>query len=160
MRRRLDVCIIFVIRFLFGSVNAISSPIEGAPIKCLDSDGKVYRFSGGKRRYYPNDSIADSWDRNWRVASFIDCATIPKGPNMPPRNGAPIKCIGDNASTVYRSIGALNTFNLKKFNVAKGKSTSQSSTGWSGSSARAVDGNTNGVWSGNSVQKFLENKHY
>ena len=143
MRRRLDVCIIFVIRFLFGSVNAISSPIEGAPIKCL-SDEKVYRFSGGKRRYYPNDSIADSWDRNWRVASFIDCATIPKGPNMPPINGAPIKCVEEDTWTVYRSIGALNTFNLKKFNVAKGKSTSQSSTYKSCLSSRAVDGNSDG----------------
>ncbi|MCP3685753.1 MAG: hypothetical protein GY861_24155, partial [bacterium] len=35
-------------------------------------------------------------------------------------------------------------------NFLTGATTSQSSTGWSGSPARAIDGNTNGQWSGNS----------
>ena len=36
-------------------------------------------------------------------------------------------------------------------NLAWGKATSQSSTGWGGNSIRGVDGNTNGSWSDNSV---------
>ncbi len=36
-------------------------------------------------------------------------------------------------------------------NKARGKSATQSSTGWDGDAARAVDGNTNGVYGGNSV---------
>jgi RHS repeat-associated protein len=36
-------------------------------------------------------------------------------------------------------------------NLAWGKVTSQSSTGWGGNSSRGVDGNTNGSWSDNSV---------
>lgn len=36
-------------------------------------------------------------------------------------------------------------------NAAKGKTTKQSSVGYGGAAARAVDGNTSGAWGGNSV---------
>jgi len=42
-------------------------------------------------------------------------------------------------------------------NVALGKPTSQSATIWEGASSRAVDGNTNGNWGGNSVTHTPEN---
>ena len=54
---------------------------------------------------------------------------------------------------------SLEYFNKTKYDIAIGKSTSQSSTGWSGLSARAVDGNTDGNYGGSSVSHtLLQNK--
>jgi hypothetical protein len=55
---------------------------DGQAVKCDRSRPEVYRYTGGKLRWYPNPTIADSWDRNWRQFQVIDCSNIPHGPDM------------------------------------------------------------------------------
>ena len=70
---------------------------------------------------------------------------------------AECKCetnVAANKQCVYR----VNGSKISYTNVARGKRTSQSSTGWGGLSARAVDGNANGNYRGTSVTHT--NLHY
>lgn len=57
---------------------------EGQSIKCLnDPNGdRVYRYEKGWRRHYPNTTVANSWDTNWRNSRMLNCALIPEGPAM------------------------------------------------------------------------------
>jgi hypothetical protein len=59
---------------------------EGQSVTCDDGTGMVYRYTGGKLRYYPNPPIALSWNpsgfANIRSLTAEDCATIPRGDNM------------------------------------------------------------------------------
>lgn len=60
---------------------------EGDPIKCRkdkdDNKGHyIYRYTGGKRRFYPSPAIADSWDPTYVNSTEIDCTHVPKGDDM------------------------------------------------------------------------------
>ena len=63
----------------------------GDPIRCTanelrNSNGSIYRYIGdNKLSWYPNPSIASSWDSNWGNYSNIDCANMTLGPDMASR---------------------------------------------------------------------------
>lgn len=51
-------------------VNLNNCPKEGASIKCKEDERtsdwhKVYRFTDGLARHYPNQKVADSWNMKW-----------------------------------------------------------------------------------------------
>ena len=58
----------------------------------------------------------------------------------------------DFLSFLFTNLLTGNTVPVKtgKGNIARGQNTRQSSTGWGGSSSRAVDGNRNSQWGGRS----------
>ena len=75
---------------------------DGAPIQCDGDDLAVYRvISNTEIRWYPNPEIAESWDPKWTEFVRINCDGLTKGPDMRPRNEAPIQC-DDNELAVYR----------------------------------------------------------
>ena len=54
--------------------------VEGNSYKCSTSSSKVYRYTEGELRWYPNPVIASSWDPNWRTNySVIACDGILRG---------------------------------------------------------------------------------
>lgn len=59
---------------------------EGTALKCskgeLAHPHKVFRYTNGTLRHYPNAGVADSWDKNWRKFVTKDCTGIPGGPTM------------------------------------------------------------------------------
>jgi hypothetical protein len=58
--------------------------VEGMSISC-QGDGKVYRYTGGMRRHYPDRPTASAWNPNWeniRTLSTTECASVPIGPVM------------------------------------------------------------------------------
>ncbi len=57
----------------------------------------------------------------------------------------------DNADETETSETSINTTDLRMTNLALGKETNQSSTGYGGVSSRAVDGNTSGNWNNRSI---------
>ena len=62
-------------------------PVEGQALKCspdpLNDPGRVYRYTGGQIRYYPNVQVANSWDANWNNnLQTFNCTGIPIGANM------------------------------------------------------------------------------
>ena len=71
---------------------------NGASIKCNGNNRAVYRLWGNERRVYPNSAIASSWDSKWRQFIQLDCRRIKQGPHMRHRNGASIRCNGNNGS--------------------------------------------------------------
>lgn len=80
--------------------------VEGQAIKCDPNRPEVYRFTGGMRRWYPNPTIASSWDSNWGKFIAVDCSSIPQGPDMTFNQpiiseGQAIKCNADEAA-IYR----------------------------------------------------------
>jgi WSC domain len=82
----------------------IDKPKEDTSMKCIGDPVKVYRYTGGKKRHYPNPTIASSWDPNWGNSDNYDCNFIQDGPPMEmnlPKEGASIKCNGDPIK-VYR----------------------------------------------------------
>jgi hypothetical protein len=90
-----------------------------------------------------NFSGTGGW-QNWTTVSLTD-VTISPGSDLVLR----LDMIG----------GGFNLNNVefvkKDANLALGGTTTQSSTGWGGDSARATDGNTNGVWVNDSVTHTL-----
>ena len=77
----------------------------GASIKCFGDQHTVYRVGENNEiRGYPTPAIATSWDPQWRKHVRIDCSTFKRGPALPNRLGASIKCFGDQ-HTVYLVVG-------------------------------------------------------
>lgn len=66
---------------------------EGSSISCKDMTG-AFRLSGDEFRWYPNPSIADSWDPTWRDRPTIDCSNLKRGPSMNFQLGSSVKCMG------------------------------------------------------------------
>ncbi|TYZ65656.1 hypothetical protein PybrP1_011620 [[Pythium] brassicae (nom. inval.)] len=59
---------------------------EGQPIRCDWNDAMVYRYTDGRRRWYPTEVIATSWDPYWNLAVTADCSTLPRGDDMSVNN--------------------------------------------------------------------------
>ena len=76
---------------------------EGQALKCSkggnDNPLSVYRYSKKQIRWYPNPTIATSWDPNWRDYDTVDCdaLNLDLGPNMgmakPPMGAARLPLI-------------------------------------------------------------------
>jgi hypothetical protein len=73
---------------------------EGQSIACDATSGGRYRYTGGKKRGYPNTTIAGSWDSNWNSPKIVNCADIPDGPVMKikPNVGDSVKCSADSGA--------------------------------------------------------------
>ncbi|WP_051259426.1 alpha-L-fucosidase [Schaalia suimastitidis] len=71
-------------------------------------------------------------------------------------NGAVFTVVARNASGEITSEGATLTVTPPSANLAFEKNARQSTTSWGGLPARAVDGNTDGVWDNNSVTHTRE----
>jgi hypothetical protein len=122
--------------------------LDGTSIKCNDrNSGAYYRWSYGKLMYYPNESVANSWDTNWRGASSYNCQRVPTSDNgatmtTKPPDGSILKCdnegnkfyrytSNDNKITHYPYV--TDTF-LRQYNNYTG-------TTWSESMATSRDCN-------------------
>ena len=73
---------------------------DGQTIRCTTDTGELYRYTNGKRRWYPNHIITSSWDPNWDTgAKVIDCEGVVKGPDMAYKpdveDGQAMKCHGN-----------------------------------------------------------------
>ena len=94
------------------------APPEGSPVKCSfggnGNSASVYRFTNNKVSWYPNPTIASSWDVNWTLFITIDCTNILIGLDMPlaPYEGQAINCINHRGS-----IGS--TFPVFRFTMNK-----------------------------------------
>eukprot|EP00624_Nannochloropsis_granulata_P003891 evm.model.NODE_2949_length_6059_cov_81.798149.3 len=64
--------------------------VEGMSVSC-QGDGKVYRYTEGILRHYPNPVTASAWNPNWganiRVLSPEECSTMTIGVPMTMPNG-------------------------------------------------------------------------
>ena len=102
----------------------LKSLTVGDPVVCTtgdplgDGSGSVYRYVGDNTlRHYPNPTIADSWDPNWRTPEVIsDCTGVVKGTPTPHKKvddatvGSAWQCeandpIGAPNAAVYRYMG-------------------------------------------------------
>ena len=81
---------------------------EGTSIQCTnESAGKVYRWTFGELRHYPNGMIADSWNPNWRDVNYADCTDLQVGSPMTMGNileGHGVRCTDRSDGKVYRWI--------------------------------------------------------
>ena len=73
----------------WGPIGRDRASPEGSHINCINFDvgsgvAAVYRYIGGTElRHYPNSSIADSWDRDWRSnIKKINCRGLTQGKKM------------------------------------------------------------------------------
>ena len=55
---------------------------EGQAIKCKEHGDKVFRYTNGELRHYPNPRVAASWDKNWSKFKKKDCTGIAVGDKM------------------------------------------------------------------------------
>ena len=59
--------------------------VEGMSVSC-QGDGKVYRYTSGMLRHYPNPDVASAWNANWAAAiktlSTAECSSMTVGPVM------------------------------------------------------------------------------
>lgn len=69
------------------STAMITAPHEGQAVKCSSGGNgngdSVYRFTRNQVRWYPNPTIANTWDSNWGSVISIDCTNIVLGQHMP-----------------------------------------------------------------------------
>jgi len=93
--------------------SSIRGLVEGMSVSC-QGDGRVYRYTSGMLRHYPDPVVANAWNPLWsaeiRTLSTSECASIPTGPvmEMPVANssiqglveGMSVSCQGDGK--VYR----------------------------------------------------------
>jgi hypothetical protein len=79
-----SILIFFQLTTVKASTNADKNPVEGQAFKCIGDKATVYRYEDGKRRHYPNATIANSWDTLWRKTAnqTFDCSDITAGPPM------------------------------------------------------------------------------
>ena len=86
---------------------------EGNPVVCENDRSKIYRYTEGKLRHYPDSETATLWDPNYahyKLVSAAVCEKIPIGPPMtkpgvirpPPTEGAAVVCEKDTSFKVYR----------------------------------------------------------
>ncbi len=92
---------------IYGYVKNIPFT-EGQSIRCLEDPTKIYRFTEhGGLRWYPNESIAKSWDPvNWKNPIETSCSDLVRvriGQPMAAQvleQGETVKCAG--SSSIYR----------------------------------------------------------
>lgn len=90
---------------------------EGQAVKC-DDGPDIFRFSGGALCWYPDPSIAESWDANWASPIFVDCSRLPRGPEviikLPSPVGLPegqaVQCDTDEADIYRLASGQLRLY--------------------------------------------------
>jgi len=67
------------------SVATTVGLVDGMSVAC-QGDGKVYRYTGGILRHYPNPETASAWNPTWaaniRVLSSPECSAMPIGAPM------------------------------------------------------------------------------
>lgn len=74
-----------------AALGAYKPPAEGSSVKCKQdmntkNTGKVYRYTNGQVRHYPNAAIAKSWNPEWnKTITTIDCTPLKVGKSMPPK---------------------------------------------------------------------------
>ena len=93
----------------YGSTRPLPF-MEGQSIKCIEEgSSSIYRFTESQgRRWYPNPSIASSWDpENWANPVLINCSDygryLRRGPPMQMqvlRQGETVKC--PESTRIYR----------------------------------------------------------
>ena len=98
--------------FLFRNPNV--RLVEGDHVVCEQNDKRVYRYTKGTLRHYPDPIIARSWgsvwisatDNNHKMISKEQCDKLPKGPTMPMNlvDGDHVAC-QDNPGAIYRFTG-------------------------------------------------------
>lgn len=86
---------------------------EGQPIFCIAGSpslpqNAISRLSSGTLRWYPNPSIAGSWDPSYGNYLSIDCTGLTRGPNMSskPANGQAFSC-DVNSGNPFSDPGAI-----------------------------------------------------
>lgn len=96
------------VRSTDSSAVSTAGLIEGMSVAC-QGDGKVYRYTEGILRHYPNPATASAWNQNWavniRVLSSSECSamtigapmTMPSGFNNPPMS-SPSKGVSKTSS--------------------------------------------------------------
>ena len=71
------------------STPMIQAPAECQAVKCSSggngNNDSVYRFTNKQIRWYPNPTIATSYDPTWGSFMTIDCTNIVLGSDMPPK---------------------------------------------------------------------------
>jgi len=75
-------------------------------VKCTDDPNKVYRYADGQLRWYPNPSVASSWDPNWTKITTLNCTNIPKGPTMEMKPAVAPTMLTEPTSRDSRSVPA------------------------------------------------------
>jgi len=83
---------------------------EGDSIQCLKGTvdaSKIYRWTSGELRHYPNRLVALSWNFSWNNIIKIDCSYLPIGDPMSrkpnsPQEGLSIRCGSSDTPQVYR----------------------------------------------------------
>jgi hypothetical protein len=114
------------------------------------SDLRVYPYSGGTTRLF---DVASDWSSGTfsntatNATGDLVLATVPGGTASSGTWESPtIDSGGNGNSAVYGLVQAASTLSTGTANVALGKPSSQSSTGFSGIASFGNDGNTNGTY--------------
>ncbi len=69
---------------LNSQVTSMIYVAEGTTIQCDGDFGKLYRWTNFVLRLYPNTSVAETWNENWREYILVDCSKLLFGPPMEP----------------------------------------------------------------------------
>jgi len=69
---------------LNGEVTSLISVPDGTTIACDGDLGKLYRWSNFVLRLYPDISVANTWNEDWRDFILVDCSNLLFGPPMEP----------------------------------------------------------------------------
>jgi hypothetical protein len=73
----------------FKSKPMFIRPAEGQSMRCAGDSASIYRYEGGKYRWFPNPTIAASWDGNWANARSFNCEGLTRGTDMAAKYVAP-----------------------------------------------------------------------
>lgn len=82
--------IVMSVLFWYNEKNKIVKLEEGDHVYCEHQPKKIYRYTDGQLRHYPNPSVAQSWgskyissrDNNHKKISQAQCDGLPRGPPM------------------------------------------------------------------------------
>ncbi|MFF1822142.1 discoidin domain-containing protein [Kribbella sp. NPDC058245] len=130
-------------------VNAV--PVANAGTAQTVNTGTTVTLDGSGSRDADNDPLTYTWTQTGGPAVTLSSRTVQKPTFTAPATPATL-----TFSLVVRdgkvdSAAATTTVTVTAPNLARGKTATQSSTSGTAVAARAVDGNTNGVFSGGSV---------
>jgi hypothetical protein len=73
---------------------------EGNAVVCENDKSKVYRYTEGQLRHYPDSETATLWDPNWGNYKVVDCGKLKIGPPMTKPGNLTIKPLAEGASVL------------------------------------------------------------